>query len=123
MAPVVWMTCSTTGFGSANRAIQSIPSSGPAIKPSNDMVTCHKTFPVISSVGCFIDSKPQNTKMSLPADALLQPKRAPALGGERRLFCLAQPNDFSRHLSDQALCLITLAYGKERNFSHLALIG
>jgi hypothetical protein len=32
-------------------------------------------------------------------------------------FVWAQPNDFSRHLSDQALCLIILAYGNERNFS------
>ena len=36
-------------------------------------------------------------------------------------FVWAQPNDFSRHLSDQALCLIILAYGNERNFSYIAL--
>jgi hypothetical protein len=42
---VVPMTSSMAGFGSACSKIQSIASSGPAMNPSRDIVTCHSTIP------------------------------------------------------------------------------
>jgi len=55
--------------------------------------------------------------MSLPALTGSSQKERMLLEENDDSFVWAQPNDFSRHLSDQALCLIILAYGNERNFS------